>query len=206
MIGRFGLNEQSFVVEVASNDGYLLQYFVQQSDAGFGNRTRGERGKSRGRKGRPHAGAVLRRRTRGRVGGGRPRHDLIHRQQRTRAGSRSERLRGRAQDYAEAPRCLDARISTFAPASSSTMNSIRSITSTSPTFHCSLRKASCRLMASGYSTWKNWRRTANRSASMPAAPKIKRISCQPTVGKVIADEKSRRTRLAGRLCKLRAGR
>lgn len=27
---RFGLNEESFVVEVASNDGYLLQYFVRQ--------------------------------------------------------------------------------------------------------------------------------------------------------------------------------
>jgi SAM-dependent methyltransferase len=31
MIGRLGLNEQSFVVEVASNDGYLLQYFVQRN-------------------------------------------------------------------------------------------------------------------------------------------------------------------------------
>lgn len=31
MIRRLGLNEQSFVVEVASNDGYLLQYFVQRN-------------------------------------------------------------------------------------------------------------------------------------------------------------------------------
>jgi SAM-dependent methyltransferase len=31
MIERFGLNEASFVVEVASNDGYLLQYFVRQN-------------------------------------------------------------------------------------------------------------------------------------------------------------------------------
>jgi SAM-dependent methyltransferase len=31
MKDRFGLNEQSFVVEVASNDGYLLQYFVQRN-------------------------------------------------------------------------------------------------------------------------------------------------------------------------------
>lgn len=29
MIGRFGLNAQSQVIEIASNDGYLLQYFVQ---------------------------------------------------------------------------------------------------------------------------------------------------------------------------------
>jgi SAM-dependent methyltransferase len=31
MITRFGLNRQSFVVEVASNDGYLLQYFVRRN-------------------------------------------------------------------------------------------------------------------------------------------------------------------------------
>jgi SAM-dependent methyltransferase len=31
MIGRLGLNGQSFVVEVASNDGYLLQYFVRRN-------------------------------------------------------------------------------------------------------------------------------------------------------------------------------
>jgi SAM-dependent methyltransferase len=30
MAARFGLGPQSFVIEVASNDGYLLQYFVQQ--------------------------------------------------------------------------------------------------------------------------------------------------------------------------------
>ena len=31
MVERFGLNGKSFVVEVASNDGYLLQYFVRQN-------------------------------------------------------------------------------------------------------------------------------------------------------------------------------
>ena len=30
MVSRFGLNERSFVVEVASNDGYLLQHFVSR--------------------------------------------------------------------------------------------------------------------------------------------------------------------------------
>jgi hypothetical protein len=31
MVERFNLNQDSFVVEVASNDGYLLQYFVQKN-------------------------------------------------------------------------------------------------------------------------------------------------------------------------------
>lgn len=31
MTSRFGLDQKSFVVEVASNDGYLLQYFVQRN-------------------------------------------------------------------------------------------------------------------------------------------------------------------------------
>ena len=63
MTKRFGLNEQSFVVEVASNDGYLLQYFVAAASAGAGYRASGECGQSGGRKGRSHAGAVLRRAT-----------------------------------------------------------------------------------------------------------------------------------------------
>ena len=37
MTKRFGLNEKSFVVEVASNDGYLLQYFVAAQRAGAGH-------------------------------------------------------------------------------------------------------------------------------------------------------------------------
>jgi SAM-dependent methyltransferase len=36
MTRRFGLNEQSLVVEVASNDGYLLQYFIDQNLAVLG--------------------------------------------------------------------------------------------------------------------------------------------------------------------------
>jgi C-methyltransferase C-terminal domain/Putative zinc binding domain/Methyltransferase domain len=36
MIDRFGLNEQSRVVEIASNDGYLLRYFLEQQISALG--------------------------------------------------------------------------------------------------------------------------------------------------------------------------
>src|SRR5580658_3051136 len=36
MIARFGLTRQSSVVEVASNDGYLLQYFVRRNVPALG--------------------------------------------------------------------------------------------------------------------------------------------------------------------------
>ncbi|HRQ40412.1 MAG TPA: class I SAM-dependent methyltransferase [Chloroflexota bacterium] len=36
MVARFGLNEKSHVVEVASNDGYLLQYFVEKNIPSLG--------------------------------------------------------------------------------------------------------------------------------------------------------------------------
>lgn len=36
VVDRFGLSEQSFVVEVASNDGYLLQYFVEKQIPALG--------------------------------------------------------------------------------------------------------------------------------------------------------------------------
>ena len=36
MVERFGINSGSFVVELASNDGYLLQYFVEKGVPGLG--------------------------------------------------------------------------------------------------------------------------------------------------------------------------
>ena len=43
MTRRFALGEHSFVAEVASNDGYLLQYFVRRRCSGPRNRASSER-------------------------------------------------------------------------------------------------------------------------------------------------------------------
>ena len=58
---RLGLGAKSLVVEVASNDGYLLQHFVQEGDPGARHRARRQRGPGRRREGDPHPGQVLRR-------------------------------------------------------------------------------------------------------------------------------------------------
>ena len=47
MIDRFALDESSYVVEVASNDGYLLQFFHAASDPGPRNRAGGQRREGR---------------------------------------------------------------------------------------------------------------------------------------------------------------
>ncbi len=60
MTRRFSLNPQSFVVEVASNDGYLLQYFVQGERSGVGHRAGGQCGQSCRRERSADAGPLLR--------------------------------------------------------------------------------------------------------------------------------------------------
>ena len=60
MMTRFGLNEKSFVVEVASNDGYLLQYFVRSKIPVLGIEPAAQCRQSCARKGDSHARAVFR--------------------------------------------------------------------------------------------------------------------------------------------------
>ena len=60
-IPRFGLGAESFVVELASNDGYLLQWFVARGVPRAGDRACGERGRRRGGARRAVARRVLRR-------------------------------------------------------------------------------------------------------------------------------------------------
>ena len=64
MVERFGLDGSSKVVELASNDGYLLQYFVAARRARAGRRAGGQRGQGRRAEGRADRGRVLRRRDR----------------------------------------------------------------------------------------------------------------------------------------------
>ena len=60
MIERFGLDESSHVVEMASNDGYLLQYFHERGIPVLGIEPAANVAKVAVSKGRPHAGRVLR--------------------------------------------------------------------------------------------------------------------------------------------------
>ena len=72
MIARFGLSSTSFVVEVASNDGYLLQYFVKRKVPVLGIEPAANVAKVAVEKGSSHAGAILRRATREGTGRRRP--------------------------------------------------------------------------------------------------------------------------------------
>jgi hypothetical protein len=58
---RLGLGRESFVVELASNDGYLLQYFVKRGIPSLGIEPAANVAEGGGREGRRHAGALLRR-------------------------------------------------------------------------------------------------------------------------------------------------
>ena len=111
MMKRFGLNEQSFVVEVASNDGYLLQYFVAATSAVLGIEPAANVAKVAVEKGVPTLvrffGTQLAKElaAEGRCA------DLGSRQQRAGTGPGPERFRRRAQDSAEARGSPDAGVS-----------------------------------------------------------------------------------------------
>ena len=60
MKARFDLNAQSFVAEVASNDGYLLQYFVRMGIPVLGIEPAANVAGRRGEERRSNAGALLR--------------------------------------------------------------------------------------------------------------------------------------------------
>ncbi len=112
MVERFGLGAQSQVVEVASNDGYLLQYFSAARRAGARASSRPPTSRRR-----PSPRAFRRRwpssapRRRSGCAARGVQADLIVGQQRARARARLQRLRARAADPAEARRaCITIEV------------------------------------------------------------------------------------------------
>ena len=97
VIERLGLGPDSFVVELASNDGYLLQYFVAARHPGARHRARRQRRRGRAR---ARASPTLRRVLRPRDGAPSssrgPARRPDRRQQRAGPGARPQRLRRRA--------------------------------------------------------------------------------------------------------------
>ena len=59
IVSRLALDPRSMVMEVASNDGYLLQYFVQTRDQGHRYRACGQYCSGRGTEGGPDGRQVL---------------------------------------------------------------------------------------------------------------------------------------------------
>ena len=106
----------SFVVELASNDGYLLQYFVQRGVPCLGHRAGRQRGACGGREGGRDPGGVLRRGHGQRARRGGPAGRPDDRQQRPRPGAGPQRLRRRAADPAEADRGGDDGVPAPGPA------------------------------------------------------------------------------------------
>ena len=133
---RFDLASDSLVVELGSNDGYLLQNFVAAgSRASASSRPRTWRGAAEARAfrrsseffGRELARELVARRARGRP---------HRRQQRAGAGARPQRLRGRHRDAAGARRASSRSRSRTSCGSSTRTSSTRSTTSTSRTSRC----------------------------------------------------------------------
>ena len=60
MVQRFGLGPHSLAVELASNDGYLLQYFMEQGVGVLGVEPAANVAGRRRREGHSHAGEILR--------------------------------------------------------------------------------------------------------------------------------------------------
>ena len=134
MVERFGYGADSFVVEVASNDGYLLQYFVEKGIPCLGIEPARNVAEVAEKAGRPDPGRVLRRRPGDAAGGGRQAGGPAAGQQRAGPGAGPQRLRRRPEDPAQAGRRHHHRVPAPDEADGARTSSTPSTTSTSPIF------------------------------------------------------------------------
>ena len=128
---RLDLGSDSLVVELASNDGYLLQHFLPLERAGARHRTSGQCRQGRDRQGDRDAYRFLRCRARGQARGGRQARGSDRRQQRAGAGPRPQRFR---RGHGPAPQARGRHhlgVSASRAADRRRTSSTRSITSTS---------------------------------------------------------------------------
>ena len=127
---RLDLTDQSLVVEIASNDGYLLQHFVAAGIPVLGIEPAVNVAEV-ARRNTSDARQFLRHGHRARTGRARRTGGPARRQQRAGACARSERFRGRDEDRAQAARRDHHGVSSSHAADGRKTSSIRSITSIS---------------------------------------------------------------------------
>ena len=116
MIARFGLDGRSLVVEVASNDGYLLQYFVARGIPVLGIEPAANVAAVAEERGVPTRDRVLRRGAGRAARGGGQAGRSAGRQQRARPRARPQRLRRRHEDPARSRRRAHPRVPASAAA------------------------------------------------------------------------------------------
>ena len=107
---RLNLGPDSLVVELASNDGYLLQHFLPLGVPVLGIEPADERSSGRHREGHPDPHRFLRRRAREQSWSARARRLIYRRQQRAGSGSGPQRFRCRHRASTKARRRHHARI------------------------------------------------------------------------------------------------
>ena len=159
------------VVELASNDGYLLQHFLPHGIPGARDRSGEERCRGCDRPRRADARGVLRARARAPAGRGGSTAAARPRQQRPRAGSGHQRLRGR-REGCSLPKAARRRSSFLTWRRSSSISSTtRSTTSTSPTSRSSRSARSSVRTGWSSSTSRRSQLMAGRCACSSATPR-----------------------------------
>ena len=177
---RLGLGADSFVVEVASNDGYLLQHASPRESVPR-HRTVGECRRGRARARRAHAHRVPRRgNSPPGASGARPRRSR-GRQQRLRAHPGPARLHPLAAHAARRRRLAEHRGAPRAEPGRRSASSTRSITSTSSTTQCCPRCARSRRPASRSSMSNCSRHTGDRfgCGRVPRRRRTSRVTAWP---------------------------